>query len=72
MSDVPLKFYEYIGSGIIVCQQCLDNDLLKTETGQYKGDEAVTLDMVERAETPAQCDTCLIQSDDYDDVMDEE
>lgn len=70
MGNVPLKFYEYVESGIIHCQSCLDSAILKTETGFFKGDEAVTLDMVEIAETPAQCDQCLTQSDDYDDVMD--
>lgn len=64
---MPMKFYEYTEAGIIVCEDCLKEDLRKTEAGEYTEDEAITPGMYEPAETPAQCDGCLTQSDDYDD-----
>jgi hypothetical protein len=63
MSD--LKFYEY-SSGTVVCEECLNEDIRKTRLGEFTGDEAVSNGMYEEIETPAQCDNCLTQSEDYD------
>lgn len=60
----PNSFFEYT-SGVVVCGDCLDNDLELTRKGEYKGDEAITDWMP--YQTPAQCDNCLKQSADYDD-----
>jgi hypothetical protein len=63
---MPLRFYEY-PTGVLVCEDCLKEDLDRTASGEYTGDEAVTVGMAEQVRTPAQCDNCLAQSDDYDD-----
>jgi hypothetical protein len=68
---MPLRFYEYT-SGTVVCEDCLNEDLRRTNNGEYTGDEAVSIGMFQQIETPAQCDSCLEQSDDYDDVLEEE
>lgn len=61
-------WYQYEG-GMIVCGKCVLDDLEKTFKGELD-DAPVTMDIISIAETPAQCDGCLDQSDDYDSVLD--
>jgi hypothetical protein len=67
---MPLKFYEY-SSGAVVCDDCRKEDVRRTLSGEYTGDERVYPSMFREIPTPAQCDNCLTQSEDYDDVMED-
>jgi len=63
-------WYEYEGTGTILCGKCVQTDLDRTAKGEYTGSLAVTLDMVEELsldEGAYQCDGCLDQSENYDD-----
>lgn len=67
---VPDKWYEYEGSGMVVCGSCVLADLRKTRLGELTGDEVITLDMVneltdEELDGGVQCDGCLEQSEGY-------
>lgn len=65
----PDDWYEFNNQQQIICGSCLNEDLIKTERGEYK-EEAVTLSMVHRLDDaddePYQCDTCNLQSEGYD------
>lgn len=68
---MSLRFYEYDG-GMIVCHDCLQRDLEDTRRGRLTGDERVYPGMYRQTHDPAlQCDGCLVQSDDYDDYINE-
>lgn len=63
-------FYEYDGSGMIVCGECLDADLLATQMGQLVDDEKVYPGMFTRLRDDQveayQCDSCLKQNAAYE------
>jgi hypothetical protein len=64
-------FYE-LDTGGIMCEDCVEEWKKDSASGKLVGDELYTSDQVDGvAETPAQCDSCLTQSDDYDTVLDE-
>ncbi len=69
------QFYEYEGSSVYVCENCMQDDLKKTREGKLVEDEAVTPNMVKRLPDPEhnayQCDGCLAQSEGYDEMIDE-
>jgi hypothetical protein len=66
----PEYYYEYRESGMIVCGECLDADLLATSLGQLTGDEKVYQGMYERLHDdqtdPYQCDNCTKQNAAYE------
>lgn len=57
-------------SDVVLCGDCALENYKKTESGEYTGDEAVTLNMLQMirdADTePYQCDQCMKQNDAYD------
>jgi len=63
----PDNFYEYTEHGMIVCGECLQNDLDATQRGELVEDERVYPGMFTRAEDdahrPYQCDNCLKQNE---------
>lgn len=69
----PEGWYEYVGEGAVLCGKCVQEDLRKTATGEYTGDETVELADIEELLDPVesgekyQCDNCLKQSENYDD-----
>jgi hypothetical protein len=68
------QFYHYKDSGMIICGECVNRDIVESNAGNLTGDERITRDMVELApqdESPFQCENCTKQSDDYDDLVDE-
>lgn len=69
MAHSPDHFYEY-STGMIVCGECLDNDLARTASGEFTGDERVYQGMFRRlrddAVEPYQCDGCLAQNAPYE------
>jgi len=71
----PDRFYEH-ESGAIKCGECWNDDILKTRTGAYVGDERVESRDIKLLEDddvePYQCDGCNKQNDAYDSVLDEE
>lgn len=67
----PNKFYEIDGSTETFCGTCIKDMYEDTAAGRLEGDEVVTPDMVEAVPgTAYQCDGCLVQGDDYDDLVD--
>jgi hypothetical protein len=64
-------WYEYDG-GMIVCGECVLIDLEKTAQGLLDDAPVTRETIIGVAETPAQCDGCLKQSDDYDSVLDDD
>ncbi len=72
MSHDPDNYYEYVGSGMIVCGECLDSDLKATADGDYTGDERVHQGMFTRLKddrTEAyQCDSCGKQNAAYEEL----
>lgn len=58
----------------ILCGACVMDWQTKTHQGVYKeADEVFSFDKIlSKAETPAQCDVCNKQSEDYDSVLDED
>lgn len=72
----PTGFYELGDSSeMIICGECLLEDLEATRKGDLVGDEAVTINMAHRLEDddvePYQCDKCLTQNDAYDEIEDD-
>lgn len=70
MRHNPEYYYEYIGSGMIVCGECLDNDLEATRKGELIDDEKVYPGMFSRMKDDRveayQCDNCLKQNEAYE------
>lgn len=68
----PDNFYEYTESNMIVCGECLTEDLRKTSAGELSGDEGVRIGMFTRLQDDKveayQCDGCLKQNAAYDEV----
>jgi hypothetical protein len=71
----PEHFYEY-STGMIVCGECLDADLLATRLGSLIDDERVYPGMFIRMKDdqvePYQCDACLKQNAAYEALENEE
>lgn len=67
------SYWEY-PTGMIVCGTCFDLAINETLKGNFKGDEAVTLDMGKQVDPKEayQCDNCLRQSDNYDEIVGED
>jgi hypothetical protein len=66
------RFYETDQSSVIKCGKCWRDDLISTYRGRYTGDEAVyqsQLTELPRGEA-YQCDECLAQSPEYEDLGD--
>jgi len=72
----PEYYYEYDGSGMIVCGECLDADLEKTRAGELVDEEKVYPGMFTRMKDdqvePYQCDGCLKQNAAYDATAEDE
>jgi len=77
MSDIiphyPNDVFYELDNNSVACGECLNRWIKDTHAGKLTGDEKFNPNMiVGKAETPVQCDDCLKQSDDYDDLLDEE
>jgi hypothetical protein len=65
------EFFDVDG-GMIMCGECINNWIKDTNEGRFRNDpeNGYKASAVRgKTETPAQCDECLKQSDDYDDVL---
>jgi hypothetical protein len=64
------KFYQFGDDDMVVCcGECLKKDLKATAEHRLVGDERVFIHMVQpHTHTPVQCDNCLKQSPDYEDL----
>lgn len=65
------RFYKY-PSGMYVCGACVREDIKMTQAGNLVGEEVVTVGMAELLpEGEAyQCDNCLVQSPEYEELGD--
>lgn len=69
------NYYEYRESGVIVCGECLDRDLLDTRSGKLVGDERIFPGRYFRLQDDHveayQCDNCLAQNEPYEQLGEE-
>jgi hypothetical protein len=64
------NYYEYRGSEMIVCGECLDKDLAATKRGDLVGDERIFpgryLRLKDDHTEAYQCDGCGVQNEPYE------
>jgi hypothetical protein len=70
---VSFRHLQHDATGTVKCSKCWADDLHKTASGEYVGDEAVRfedLTLMDEGE-PIQCDDCLEQNAAYDEIGEE-